>query len=99
MSHEPLQHRKGAGYLTPERSGDARGAETHAADLGCPRREAEGPPLDAGPATKPPGAHSYAIAIEDWSAVMVALDGRDADVIVEAKSKERALVPLGFRVE
>lgn len=30
---------------------------------------------------------------------MVALDGRDADVIVEAKSKVRALVPLGFQVE
>jgi hypothetical protein len=27
-----------------------------------------------------------------------ALDGREADVIVEAKGKEQALVPLGVRI-
>lgn len=48
---------------------------------------------------KQPGAHSYAIDIEDWSALVDALEGRDTDVMVEAKGKEQALIPLGLVVE
>ena len=40
---------------------------------------------------KQAGAHSYAVDLG-------ALDGRDADVMVEAKGKEHALAPLGVRI-
>jgi UV DNA damage endonuclease len=39
---------------------------------------------------KRPGAHAYSVTGEDWQALLQALDGRDADVMVEAKGKERA---------
>jgi hypothetical protein len=32
----------------------------------------------------------------DWHALLAALDGREADVTVEAKGKERALAALGI---
>lgn len=47
---------------------------------------------------KQAGAHAYAVGIEDWHALVEALEGRDADVMVEAKGKEQALVPLGLVV-
>jgi UV DNA damage endonuclease len=37
------------------------------------------------------GAHAYSVDLGDWHALLDALDGREADVIVEAKGKERAL--------
>ena len=40
---------------------------------------------------KRPGAHAYCVSGEDWQALLWALDGRDADVMVEAKGKELAL--------
>jgi UV DNA damage endonuclease len=43
---------------------------------------------------KQPGAHAYSVDLEDWYALLDALDGREADVMVEAKGKEQALVPL-----
>jgi UV DNA damage endonuclease len=44
---------------------------------------------------KQAGAHACSIDDSDWSSLLSALDGREADVMVEAKGKERALVPLG----
>jgi UV DNA damage endonuclease len=39
---------------------------------------------------KRPGAHAYTIEPDDWESVVEALDGRDTDVMVEAKGKELA---------
>jgi UV DNA damage endonuclease len=44
------------------------------------------------------GAHAYSVDLGDWYALLDALDGREADVMVEAKGKEQALVPLGGRI-
>ena len=43
---------------------------------------------------KQPGAHAFSVDLGDWCALLDALDGREADVMVEAKGKEQALVPL-----
>ena len=48
---------------------------------------------------KRPGAHAYSVNCGDWQALLAALDGRDADVMVEAKGKERALASLGVEIE
>jgi UV DNA damage endonuclease len=47
---------------------------------------------------KQAGAHAYSVDLEDWYALLDALDGREADVMVEAKGKERALAPLGVGI-
>lgn len=47
---------------------------------------------------KQAGAHAYAIDLADWDALLDALNGREADVMVEAKGKEQALLPMGVRV-
>jgi UV DNA damage endonuclease len=47
---------------------------------------------------KQPGAHAYCVDLGDWWALVDALRGRDADVMVEAKGKEHALVPLGIEL-
>jgi UV DNA damage endonuclease len=44
------------------------------------------------------GAHAYSVELRDWYTLLDALDGREADVMVEAKGKEQALVPLGVRI-
>ena len=44
------------------------------------------------------GAHAYSVDLGDWYALLDALDGREPDVMVEAKGKEQALVPLGVRI-
>ena len=48
---------------------------------------------------KQAGAHAYSIDLRDWDALVEALDGRDADVMVEAKGKEQALIPMGIEVD
>jgi UV DNA damage endonuclease len=48
---------------------------------------------------KRPGAHAYSVARRDWQALLTALDDRDADVMVEAKGKERALASLSLKIE
>jgi UV DNA damage endonuclease len=48
---------------------------------------------------KRPGAHAYSVDCGDWQALLAALDGRDADVMVEAKGKERALASLSVEIE
>jgi UV DNA damage endonuclease len=45
-----------------------------------------------------PGAHAPSVDVRDWQALLAALDGRDADVMVEAKNKERALASLGVEI-
>ena len=47
---------------------------------------------------KQPGAHAYSVDLADWRALVDALRGREADVMVEAKGKEHALVPLGIKL-
>jgi len=34
----------------------------------------------------------------DWQALRAAVDGREADVMVEAKGKEHALAPMGVEI-
>jgi UV DNA damage endonuclease len=47
---------------------------------------------------KRPGAHAYSVDLRDWRALLSALDGRETDVMVEAKGKEHALVPMGVEI-
>ena len=47
---------------------------------------------------KQSGAHAYSIDLADWNALLEALNGRETDVMVEAKGKEHALVSLGIGV-
>ena len=44
------------------------------------------------------GAHAYSLDAKDWWALIEVLDGREADVMVEAKGKELALAPLGLEI-
>jgi UV DNA damage endonuclease len=54
--------------------------------------------LSSQDAKKQAGAHAYSVDLRDWYALLDALDGREADVVVEAKGKEQALVPLGVGI-
>lgn len=47
---------------------------------------------------KQPGAHAFGLELRDWEALREALDGREADVMIEAKGKEKALAPLGVEI-
>ena len=47
---------------------------------------------------KRPGAHAYSVELRDWHALLSALDGRETDVMVEAKGKEHALAPMGVAI-
>jgi UV DNA damage endonuclease len=47
---------------------------------------------------KQPGGHAYLVDERDWKALLGALDGREADVMVEAKGKELALGSLGVQI-
>jgi UV DNA damage endonuclease len=47
---------------------------------------------------KQAGAHAYSVDARDWEILVEALDGREADVMVEAKGKEHALAPLGVEI-
>jgi UV DNA damage endonuclease len=47
---------------------------------------------------KQAGAHAFSVDTRNWRSLIVALDGREADVMVEAKGKEQALVPLGVEI-
>ena len=48
--------------------------------------------------TKQAGAHAYSVDDTDWRALRSAVDGREADVMVEAKGKEYALAPMGVKI-
>jgi hypothetical protein len=47
---------------------------------------------------KQAGAHAYSVDSRDRQALLDARNGREADVMVEAKGKEHALVPLGVEI-
>lgn len=47
---------------------------------------------------KQAGAHAYDVDLEDWHVLFAALDGREADVMIEAKGKEQALAALGVGI-
>ena len=47
---------------------------------------------------KQPGAHAYSVDLVDWQTLADALHGREADIMVEAKGKEHALVSLGIKL-
>ena len=73
-----------------------------ALDLSLPTWEARGARpklhLSSQNPEKQPGAHAYSVDLVDWQALVDALRGREADVMVEAKGKEHALVPLGIKL-
>ena len=48
---------------------------------------------------KQAGAHAFSIDLRDWHALLEALNGHETDVMVEAKGKEQALIPMGVRVD
>ena len=45
---------------------------------------------------KQAGAHAYSVDLAYWQTLVDALGSREADVMVEAKGKEHALIPLGI---
>ena len=47
---------------------------------------------------KQAGAHAYSVESRDFQALLGALGGREADVMVEAKGKEYALAPMGVEI-
>jgi UV DNA damage endonuclease len=47
---------------------------------------------------KQAGAHAYSVDSRDWEALLAALTGREADVMVEAKGKEHAHTPMGVEI-
>jgi len=67
-----------------------------ALDLAMPTWEARGVRpklhLSSQDPDKRAGAHAYYVDGRDWQALLGALDGRDADVMVEAKGKEQTLL-------
>lgn len=73
-----------------------------ALDLSLPTWEARGARpkvhISSQNPEKQAGAHAYLIDIADWNTLLDALNGRGADVMVEAKGKEQALIPMGVRV-
>ncbi len=84
-----LHHRLNPGGLT---LGEAL-------DLALPTWEARGVRpkmhLSSQDPKKRPGAHAYSVEPEDWDMVVEALDGRETDVMVEAKGKELAALGVG----
>ena len=85
-----LHHRLNPGGLT---LGEAL-------DLALPTWEARGVRpkihLSSQDPSKRPGAHAYTVESGDWEAVVEALDGRQTDVMVEAKGKEIAALGVGL---
>ncbi len=73
-----------------------------ALDLSLPTWEARGDRpklhLSSQNPEKQPGAHAYSVDLVDWHALVDALRGREADVMVEAKGKDYALIPRGIKL-
>jgi UV DNA damage endonuclease len=71
-----------------------------ALDLSLPTWDGRRPKLhlSSQDPTKQPGAHAYLVDVEDWEALVRALGGREADVMIEAKGKELALAALGVEL-
>lgn len=89
---DTLHHALNPGGLTLE----------EALDLSLPTWEVRGARpklhLSSQDPAKQAGAHAYSVDVADWHALVRALGGRDADVMIEAKGKEQALIPLGIAV-
>jgi UV DNA damage endonuclease len=73
-----------------------------ALDLSLPTWETRDTPpkihLSSQDPEKQAGAHAHSVERGDWHALLAALDGREADIMVEAKGKEQALVALGVGI-
>jgi UV DNA damage endonuclease len=89
---DALHHGLNPGSLTLE----------EALDLSLPTWEGRGVRpklhLSSQDPAKQAGAHAYLVEPRDWHSLLCALGGREADVMVEAKGKERALAPLGAAI-
>ncbi len=73
-----------------------------AVDLAIPTWEGHGRPkfhLSSQDPDKRPGGHAYLVDPADFETLVAALHGREADVMIEAKGKEEALVALGVKLE
>ena len=88
---DTLHHRLNPGGITLE----------EAFNLSLPTWKNRGAPpklhLSSQDPEKPAGAHAYYVDLADWQVLMDALGNRKADVMIEAKGKEQALVPLSIR--
>lgn len=72
-----------------------------ALELAIPTWEGHGRPklhLSSQNPNKRPGGHAYLVDLADYETLAAALDGREADVMVEAKGKEQALAGLGVEL-
>ena len=85
---DTLHHRLNPGGLTLE----------VAFNLSLPTWKDRGAPpklhLSSQDPEKRAGAHAYYVNLADWQVLTDALGNREADVMVEAKGKEQALLPL-----
>jgi UV DNA damage endonuclease len=86
---DTLHHRLNPGTFTLE----------EAFNLSLPTWKDRGAPpklhLSSQDPEKRTGAHAYSADLADWRALLEALGNREADVMVEAKGKEQALIALG----
>lgn len=73
-----------------------------AVDLALPTWEGHGRPkfhLSSQDPEKRPGGHAYLVDPADFEKLATVLDSREADVMIEAKGKEEALVALGVKLK
>lgn len=72
-----------------------------ALELAIPTWKGHGRPklhLSSQDPDKRPGGHAYLVDTTDYETLVAALDGREADIMVEAKGKEEALAALGVEL-
>ncbi|HLM77490.1 MAG TPA: UV DNA damage repair endonuclease UvsE, partial [Rubrobacteraceae bacterium] len=88
---DTLHHNLNSGCLTLE----------EAFDLSLPtwedRRARPKLHLSSQDPEKQTGAHAYSVDLADWEALVGALGDREADVMVEAKGKEQAIIAMSIK--